>query len=340
MAKQLARRKMEAGKGGSNMSRLPLIVIVGPTAVGKTAVALAAAERLGGEIVNADSRQVFRHMDIGTAKPSAAEQARVPHHLIDRVAPDEPYTLADYQADAMTAIREIAGRGRWPILTGGTGLYVRSLLRGWTIPVAPPDPQRRDALRQEAADAGVPALHARLALIDPTAAARIESQDLVRIMRALEVYETTGRPISEQQQAIPPDFQLAAFALTRPRPALYARIDTRVEAMVDAGLREETRQLYDRFGPAPLARTLGYAECLAEMLGELPENETVARIQQNTRRYAKRQLTWFRGDAVLQWLDLDECATLAGTVETIVSQVQGLPGIPSATGFGRGGEGR
>ncbi|MBC7544579.1 MAG: tRNA (adenosine(37)-N6)-dimethylallyltransferase MiaA [Candidatus Sericytochromatia bacterium] len=322
------------------MNRIPLLVIVGPTAVGKSAIALAVAERLGGEIVNADSRQIFRGMDIGTAKPSPDEQARVPHHLLDRCDPDEAFTLADYQVEAMTIIRAIAARGRLPILSGGTGLYVRSLLRGWTIPVAPPDLIRRESLRQEAAELGVPALHAQLAGVDPVAAGRIESLDLVRIMRALEVYEQTGRPISEQQQAVPPDFDLRAFGLTRGREILYERINGRVEAMMAAGLRAEARALWERYGPVPLQRTLGYAECLLEMQGELAESETVQRIQQQTRRYAKRQLTWFRGDAELAWLDLDGCATLAATVETIVSQVQGLSGIPSLTGPGRGGEGR
>jgi tRNA dimethylallyltransferase len=320
------------------MNRLPLVVIVGPTAVGKTEVALQVAERLGGEIINADSRQVYRGMDIGTAKPDAAERARIPHHLLDIADPDAVYTLAEYQAAAMAAIGDIAGRGRLPILTGGTGLYVRSVLRGWTIPRSEPDPARRQAWKDEAAAHGVPALHARLAGVDPQAAGRIDPMDLVRIGRALEVYEQSGRPISEQQGAEPPDFRLAAFGLTRPRERLYERIDRRVEQMLAAGLRDEAARVHERFGPAPLARTLGYAEILAEWEGRLAPAETVARIQQQTRRYAKRQLTWFRGDPELRWLDLDECATLAGTVETIVSQVEGLFGRPVAVIPGPGGE--
>jgi tRNA dimethylallyltransferase len=320
------------------MARTPLVVIVGPTAVGKTEVALQVAERLGGEIINADSRQVYRYMDIGTAKPTPAERTRIPHHLLDIADPDETYTLADYQAAAMATIAAIAARGRLPILTGGTGLYVRSVLRGWTIPKAEPDPERRAAWKALAAEQGVPALHARLTAVDPLAAARIEPMDLVRIVRALEVYEQSGRPISEQQQAVPPDFRLAAFALTRERSRLYERIDRRVEVMLAAGLREEAEDVLVRFGPAPLARTLGYAELLAEREGRLPAAETVARIQQQTRRYAKRQLTWFRGDPELQWLDLDECATLAGTVETIVSQVEGSFGRPAGATPGSGGE--
>jgi tRNA dimethylallyltransferase len=318
------------------MERQPLVVIVGPTAVGKTAAALAVARRLGGEIVNADSRQIYRHMDIGTAKPSPAERAAVPHHLLDVAEPDTVYTLAEYQAAAQAAIADIGRRGRLPILTGGTGLYVRSILRGWTIPKTEPDHARREAWRQEAATVGAPVLHARLAAVDPVAAARIEPRDLVRIVRALEVCEQSGRPMSEQQQAAPPAFRLAAFALTRSRERLYERIDRRVVAMLADGLRDEAAGVRERYGPAPLARTLGYAEILAEWEGRLAPEETAARIQQQTRRYAKRQLTWFRGDPELQWLDLDECATLAGTVETIVSQVEGLFGCPAAPGPGGG----
>jgi tRNA dimethylallyltransferase len=320
------------------MKRTPLLVIVGPTAVGKTAVAIEVARRLGGEIVNADSRQIYRYMDIGTAKPDLAERAGIPHHLLDVADPDETYTLADYQAAAMAAIAAIAGRGRLPILTGGTGLYVRSVLRGWTIPKADPDPARRDAWRRLAAAEGAQVLHDRLAAVDPVAASRIAPMDVVRLVRALEVHEQSGRPISDQQRAEPPDFQLAAFALTRSRPALYDRINRRVEAMLAAGLRAEAERLRDRFGPAPLARTLGYAELLAEWEGRLPSEQTLDRIQQQTRRYAKRQLTWFRGDPELQWLDLDECATLAGTVETIVSRVEGLFGGPQTVMPGPGGE--
>lgn len=322
------------------MTGTPLLVIVGPTAVGKTATAIAVAQRLGGEIINADSRQVYRHLDIGTAKPDQAERAGVPHHLLDVADPDETYTLADYQAAAMACIADVAGRGRLPILTGGTGLYVRAVLRGWTIPQADPDPARREAWRQLAAAQGAPALHARLTAVDPVAAARIGPMDVVRLVRALEVYDQSGRPISEQQRAVPPDFRLAAFALTRPRPSLYARIDQRVAAMLAGGLRQEAASVLARFGPAPLARTLGYAELLAEWEGRLAPEATLARIQQQTRRYAKRQLTWFRGDPELRWLDLDECATLAGTVETIVSQVEGLFGGAPAASPGRGGEER
>lgn len=317
---------------GARMEHVPLLVIVGPTAVGKSAAALAVAQRLGGEIICADSRTIYRGFDIGTAKPSAADQALVPHHFLDRVDPDEPFTVADFQREALTTITAIAQRGRLPILCGGTGLYVRTLLRGWTIPTTPPDPLRRARLKAEADSLGIAALHARLAAIDPAAAAKIEPTDLVRIVRALEVFETTGRPISSQQGENPPPFRVAAFGLTMPRDRLYERINLRVGQMIEQGWLHEAQALFERYGPEPLLRTLGYGQCLAHLRGEQDLPETIALIQQATRRYAKRQLTWFRADRELQWLDLGECATLAPTIETIASQAARLVEVTPAVG--------
>ncbi|MCU0495323.1 MAG: tRNA (adenosine(37)-N6)-dimethylallyltransferase MiaA, partial [Chloroflexaceae bacterium] len=222
-----------------------LIAIVGETAVGKTAYAIELAEQLGGEIVCADSRQVYRHMEIGTAKPSPAERASVPHHLFDLIAPDEEFSLATYQELAYAAIAEIAARGRLPLLVGGTGQYLAAVLEGWQIPRVPPQPALRAALQAEAEAGGATALHARLAAVDPQAAASIAPENVRRVIRALEVYMVTGQPISAQQTRQPPPYQIQTRWLRRERADLYARIDARVDAMMAAGLLDEVRSLLD-----------------------------------------------------------------------------------------------
>src|SRR3954447_6361452 len=222
---------------------IPLLVIVGPTAVGKTALAIALALALGGEIVSADSRQVYHRMDIGTAKPLAAERAAAPHHLIDVVDPDEEFSLARYQDLATAAIAEIAARGHLPLLVGGTGQYLAALLEGWHIPRVAPQPELRAALERQAGQYGAAALHARLALVDPAAAAGILPTNVRRVIRALEVYELTGQPISEQQQKQPPPYRTKTLWLMRPPAELYGRIDARVDAMLAAGIIAEVRGL-------------------------------------------------------------------------------------------------
>ena len=214
----------------------PLIAIVGPTAVGKSALALALAEALDGEIVSADSRLVYRGMDIGTDKPTPAERARIPHHLIDVVDPDQSFSLAMYQDLAYAAIADITARGRLPLLVGGTGQYVWAVMEGWTIPRAGPDGALRTRLFAEAEAHGAEALHARLAAVDPLAASKIDAQNVRRVVRALEVYELTGRPISDWQRRPPPPYRTLILGLTLPRPALYSRINARVKRMVAQGL--------------------------------------------------------------------------------------------------------
>jgi tRNA dimethylallyltransferase len=289
------------------MDARPLVAVVGPTAVGKTALSLELAEALDGEIVSADSRQIYRYMDIGTAKPMPAERARAPHHLIDVVDPDQPLTLAEYQRLAYAAIADIHARGRLPLLVGGTGLYVRAVLDGLRIPAAPPDAKLRARLEEEAAAAGALALHARLAALDPTAAARIDPRNVRRVIRALEVCLTTGRPISEQQQAAPPPYRTLRLGLTRPRAELYARIDARVDAMLAAGLVDEVRALLARgYSPhLPALSGLGYRQIIRYLAGELSLEEAVQEIKRQTRRFVRQQQTWFRpDDPRIHWYDL------------------------------------
>lgn len=283
---------------------LPLVVICGPTGAGKTAAAMELAERIGGEIVAADSRTIYRQMDIGTAKPTAQQRARVPHHLIDVADPNETVTVAVYRQMALAAIKEIRGRGRLPLLVGGTGLYIRTVIDGLTIPEVPPDWVLRRRL--EDMEQGSPGtLHTRLRTVDPVAAERIHPRNVRRLIRALEVYEHTGARISTLQRQAGPITMSVQIGLTVDRPELYSRIDARVDAQLAAGLVGEVQQLltrgYDRSLPA--LQGLGYKEIIDYLDGAVTLEEAVHRLKRNTRRYAKRQYTWFRRDARIWWLD-------------------------------------
>lgn len=285
-----------------------IVAILGPTGVGKTAIALAVGAALDAEIVSADSRQVYRGLDIGSAKPTAAEQQRVRHHLIDVVGPDERFDCARFRTLALAAITDIVARGKRVLLVGGTGLYVKAVVRG-LVPVPGRDPVVR--ARLEAAEAALPGtLHTRLATVDPVLAARLHPHDIVRIVRALEVYELSGRPLSSWHAAhcfSGGDVEALLLGLTLPRPALYARIDARCEAMLRDGLVEEVRRLYTAGYDAglPALRSPGYREAGAYLRGECDLTTARARMAQATRRLAKRQMTWCRGEAALQWLPPD-----------------------------------
>jgi len=279
----------------------PLVVLAGPTASGKTALALALAERFSGEIVSCDSVAVYRGLEIGTAKPTLAERTLVPHHMIDIASPDQPSTAGDYSRLAREAIRGIGERGRLPIVAGGTGLYLRALLDGLF-----PAPQRNQALRTRLRRRDSAQLHRILARLDPAAAALIHANDAPKIVRAIEVTLAARQPITRQWQQ-PRDaltgFRILRLGLNPPRAGLYARIDRRAAAMFEAGLVEETALLVERYGLdcRPLT-SLGYAQAIAVLGDEITRDQAVAQAQQGHRNYAKRQLTWFRKDPALHWL--------------------------------------
>src|ERR671933_1278639 len=276
--------------------RAHLLVICGPTATGKTDLAITLARRVGGEIVNADSRQVYRYMDIGTAKPTPAQCSAVPHHLIDVVDPDGEFSLALYQELALAAIAGITSRGRVPLLVGGTGQYVQAVLEGWTVPRVPPQPALRAELAEEAERSGVVSLHRRLAAVVPRAAATIGPTNLRRIIRALEVYQVSGVPISAQQAKAPPPYRITTIWLDMPRERLYQRIDTRVDQMMAAGLLDELHDLRRRgYGwELPALSSLGYKEFRPWFEGTADLKTCIQTLKWNTHAFARRQSAWFK----------------------------------------------
>jgi tRNA dimethylallyltransferase len=287
-------------------ARSPLVVIVGPTAAGKTALSIELAEASGGEIVSADSRQIYRGMDIGTAKATMEEQARVPHCLLDVVAPNQVLSLAEYQAMAYAAIAGIHARGRLPFLVGGTGQYIHAVIEGWRIPEVAPQTELRAELQMKARSEGAAALHAWLAALDPTAAARIDYRNIRRVIRALEVCLVTGQPITELQRKNPPPYGILQIGVTRPRPELYARIDRRVQRMIGAGLVDEVRRLADAGydWELPAMTGLGYRQIGEYLRDEVTLEEAIARIKKGTRRFVQQQYNWFRlDDPAIRWVD-------------------------------------
>lgn len=283
----------------------PLVALVGPTASGKTSLALDLAERLGGEIVGADSRQIYRGMDIGTAKPTLAERARVPHHLIDVVDPDQSFTLADYQSQATAAITAIQARGKLPLLVGGTGLYLRAITDGLAIPLTAPDPAQRRAWEELAASQGPAALHRLLADRDPVAATKIPAANVRRVIRALEVCLATGQPFSAQQVKRATPYRLTMLGLNTDRSRLYAWADQRVDAMLAAGFVAEVQQLIARgYGwDLPAMSSLGYREIGAALRGEQSLPDAIQRLKWNTHGFIRKQMIWFRPDQRIHWLD-------------------------------------
>ncbi len=300
-------------------SRLPpLVVLTGPTAVGKTELSLRLCEEAGGEVVSADSRQIYRGMDIGTAKATLAEQARVPHHLLDLRDPDQVLTLAEYQRLAYAAIDDIHRRGKVPFLVGGSVLYVRAVTAGLRIPEAPPDPALRGALEQELAEGGLPLLVERLQALDPLSAGQIDLRNPRRVLRALEIVLLTGQSKVLLEGEEPPPYRMLRLALTRERQELHRRIDARVEQMVGAGLVAETQRLLAQgYAPTlPAMTSLGYREITAYLRGELALDAAVERIQIETHRFVRHQMTWLRKLPDLHWFDLG--VTSSETVEEFV----------------------
>ena len=284
-----------------------LICLLGPTAVGKTEIAIQLAQHLNAEIISVDSRQIYRQMDIGTAKPTLEEQQAARHHLIDCVDISQPFSVADYQRLADTAIADIQNRGKRVLLVGGAGLYFRAVVDGlFEGPGA--DPALREQLEREVSQHGADVLHERLRSCDPESADRIHPNNIIRVIRAIEVYELTGIPMSELQQQWHPEKQrypIIAFCLTMPRSVLYRRIEQRVDIMLANGLIAEVESLlaagYTRDTVA--LQSFGYRELIAYLDGECTYIEAISQLKQNTRRFAKRQLTWFRKDTRLEWID-------------------------------------
>ena len=304
------------------MTKQAILVIVGPTAVGKTQLSLELAQELTGEIVSADSMQVYRGMNIGTAKPTTAEQQLVPHHLIDIRDPDQLFNAADFVSLAELAIKDIASRGKVPIVSGGTGLYIDALVDGFLFPDSKADPKLRRELRIRASKEPE-ALYKELERVDPQSAKRLHPNDLRRIVRALEVYYRTGEPISAlQQKAAQAEkpYDPLFIGLTRNRPELYERINQRVDQMLTQGLVEEVKQLIEHYPHQPTAlQALGYKEIVWYLKGNMSLEEAVEILKRDTRRYAKRQLSWFRRNTRIHWFNLSH-----EDLETVKAKVIGL----------------
>ena len=302
----------------------PLIVLLGPTAVGKTELSLRLCETFAGEVIGADSRQIYRSMDIGTAKPSLAEQQRVPHHLIDIRNPDETLTVAEYQQLAYRTIDEIHHRGRVPFLVGGTALYLRAVVDGLRIPEAPPNPELRAELEAFLAQAGREALFHRLQALDPATAAVIDGKNPRRVLRALEIVMITGKPKIELEGVQPPPYRILQIGLNRPRDQLYQRIDQRVDQMVAQGLVEETQRLLTAGyrPPLPAITSLGYREIIAYLQGELTLAAAIEKIKTETHRFVRHQYTSFRKMANIQWvnLEVDSFSRIAESITAFIHE--------------------
>ncbi|MGB8706524.1 MAG: tRNA (adenosine(37)-N6)-dimethylallyltransferase MiaA [Dehalococcoidia bacterium] len=283
-----------------------LVAVIGPTAAGKSQLALHLAQKLQGEIVNADSRQVYRYMDIGTAKPSHAELSLIPYHLIDLINPDESFSLAIYQKLAFKTIEGIQQRHKLPLLVGGSGLYVWSVIEGWKIPPVPPNAEFRHRLETKAKENGGYTLYQELQKVDPMAATKIMPSNLRRIIRALEICQETGRPVSQLWQKQPPPYPILIIGLTMLRDTLYRRVDSRVDEMIKQGLVDEVKNLMAKGYSLdlPSMSGIGYKQIAMFIQGEMDLTVALEQIKKETRRFARHQYAWFRpGDARIHWLN-------------------------------------
>ena len=298
----------------------PLILLIGPTAVGKTELSLQLAERLDGEIVSADSRLFYRGMDIGTAKPAIEERARAPHHLIDVANPDEVWSLGVFQKKATEIIADIHTRGKLPFLVGGTGQYVRAVTEGWKPPEVKPDERLRGVLEEMKDERGTDWLHEKLQLLDPVSADKIDARNVRRTVRALEVILTTGKPFSQQRGQSDSPYKLLTIGLNRPREELYHRVDERIEAMFEAGLLDEVQKLLDQgYSPElPPMSAIGYRECVRVVDGELTVEQAKVEMRRLTRIFVRRQANWFKeDDPDIHWFYAGE-AHLVDLVEDFI----------------------
>ncbi len=299
----------------------PLILIVGPTAVGKTEIAIQLAERLNGEIVSADSRLFYRGMDIGTAKPATEERARVPHHLIDIANPDEILSLAVFQQKAREIIEDIHIRNKLPFLVGGTGQYIRAVTQGWTPPEVEPNEGLRNELEREKEERGIYWLHDKLKALDKDAASNIDPRNYRRTIRALEVIMRTGKKFSEQRRQSDSPYRLITIGLTRPREELYRRVDERIEIMFANGFVDEVKGLLAKgYSPSlPTMSAIGYRECVSVIEGELTEEQAKVQIRRATRVYVRRQANWFKEtDPNIHWFRVED--GVVGNIEAYIHE--------------------
>jgi len=310
----------------SSDPKLKIVIICGATGIGKSSVGIELAEKLGGEIISADSMQIYRYMDIGTAKPTPAELERIVHHLIDIVDPDEEYDAVRFSKQARERIAEIGGRGLLPIVVGGTGLYIKALLHG-LFQSKPVDPRVRNRLRQDAEEKGSIFLYERLQAIDPASADRLHPNDTYRIIRALETIETTGQSISDlhQDHGFEDDpYTALKIGLQMDRGKLYERIDQRVDLMIGAGLVDEVKKLLD-MGCTPELKSMqsiGYRHVAEFLQDNLPWDECVRTLKRDTRRFAKRQFTWFGADPQINWYAPDQLQDIVGSVKNFLTSTR------------------
>jgi tRNA dimethylallyltransferase len=295
------------------MSKPKIIAVVGPTASGKTALGIALAKKFGGEIVSADSRQIYRGMDIGTAKPTLHEQSEALHHLIDIKNPDEDYTVADYKRDAIATINDIIARGKLPIIVGGTGLYVKAVIENLDIPKTQAHPELRAQIESDIARDGLAAVFEKLVALDSEAAYIVDPKNPRRVVRALEVARATGEPFTVQRKKNEPLFNALTLGIDPPMEILRKRMDRRVDAMMSDGLLNEVETLIKKYDQTPAAfDAIGYREIVAYLNGTADRDEAVATMKMNTWHYAKRQMTWFKKDKTTHWIkNTDEALAIA-----------------------------
>ncbi len=290
------------------MAKKPkVIVICGPTASGKTGLSIELAKKINGEIISCDSMQIYKDMNIGTAKPGIEEMQGIKHYMLDFVSPDERYSVADFKTDAINAIEEVLANGKVPIVVGGTGLYVNSLVQNITYPNIETDLEYRNYLEKKAENEGLITLYEEAKKIDPDAMQSISQNDKKRIMRVLELYNQTGKTktmLEKESRLEPPKYEYIVFAIDMEREKLYERINKRVDIMINQGLIEEVENLVKKYKSLPTAiQGLGYKEVISYLNGDLTKDEMIDKIKMETRRYAKRQLTWFRKDKSIKWLN-------------------------------------
>lgn len=319
-------------EGGKKELMEPVIILLGPTASGKTRLSIELAKRINGSIVSADSMQIYRYMDIGTAKPDTIEMSGIRHYMIDELNPDENFSVAKYREEALKYISQIIEEGGHPIVVGGTGLYINSLLYNINFSETICDEELREALKIEANEKGNRYLYDKLLAIDPEAAARIHENDVKRVIRAIEVYTHTQRPISQHVQLSrlePPPYHYIVFGLNWDRSKLYDRIDKRIDQMLQTGLVDEVKKLmdlgYDKGNTA--MQGIGYKEILSYLKGEYTLEEILYILKRDTRHYAKRQMTWFRRIKEIRWLDVDENTNLKELAEKIIQECIATSGI-------------